>query len=299
MREAGALRIWIVGARPKTLPAAIVPVLVGTAAAADADLGDGRGLSFWRFLGALVVSLALQVGVNYANDYSDGVRGTDDSRVGPLRLVGSGAVAPAAVKRAAFVSFGVAALAGLGLAAVTSWWLVAVGLVSILAAWFYTGGPNPYGYLGLGELFVFIFFGLVATVGSTYVQTKEIATWPVVCAIPVGLLATALLVTNNLRDIPTDALSGKRTLAVRLGDPRTRILFLAMLAGAFIGVVVVGVGWRLPALLGLVGCVALPQPWRRVRSGAVGADLIPVLVGTGRVQLLFGAGFALGLFIGA
>ena len=294
-----ATQLWLAGARPKTLPAAVVPVLVGTAAAANGDLGDDGGLILWRFLLAMVVSLALQVGVNYANDYSDGVRGTDDERVGPLRLVGSGLVEPRTVKRAAFAAFGVAAVAGLGLAIATSWWLVAVGLASILAGWFYTGGSNPYGYLGLGEVFVFVFFGLVASVGSTFVQTEQVDPWPVLVAVPVGLLATALLVTNNLRDIPTDAESGKQTLAVRLGDRRTRVLYVAMMAVAAALVVWVGAAWRPPALLGLVGFAAAVRPCRRVLSGATGMELIPVLVDTGRVQLLVGLGLAVGLFAGA
>ena len=294
-----ATQLWLAGARPKTLPAAVVPVLVGTAAAADGDLGSDGGLILWRFVLAMVVSLALQVGVNYANDYSDGVRGTDDDRVGPLRLVGSGLVEPGTVKRAAFAAFGVAAVAGLVLAIATSWWLVAVGLASILAGWFYTGGSNPYGYLGLGELFVFVFFGLVASVGSTFVQTERVDPWPILVAVPVGLLATALLVTNNLRDIPTDAESGKRTLAVRLGDSRTRQLYVVMLAAAAALVLWAGVGWRWPALLGLVGFAAAVRPCRTVLGGATGMGLILVLVDTGRVQLLVGAGLAIGLFLGA
>ena len=177
---------------------------------------------WWKALLALVVSLALQVGVNYANDYSDGVRGTDADRVGPMRLVGSGAASPRAVKSAAFAAFGVAAAAGLVLAATTAWWLVAVGLVCVVAAWFYTGGEKPYGYLGLGEVMVFVFFGLVAVIGTTYVQT-ETWEWPALYAgVGVGALACAILVANNLRDIPTDTVAGKRTLAVRLGDERTR-----------------------------------------------------------------------------
>jgi 1,4-dihydroxy-2-naphthoate octaprenyltransferase len=291
-------QLWIAGARPKTLPAAVVPVLVGTAAAAAGGLGDAQGIVLWRFLLAMVVSLALQVGVNYANDYSDGVRGTDDARVGPLRLVGSGLVPARQVKAAAFASFGVAAVAGLFLAIATSWWLIAVGVVAIAAAWFYTGGPNPYGYIGLGEVFVFVFFGLVAAVGSTFVQTEQIDGWPVLVAVPVGLLATALLVTNNLRDIPTDRASGKRTLAVRLGDQRTRVLYLAMIVAAF-GFVGVAAFWRVEALLGLVAVGAAARPLRRVHAGAVGPELIAVLVDTARVQLILGLGLSIGLWLGA
>ena len=203
---------WLAGSRPRTLPAAVAPVLAGTGIAAYAD-----GAVWWKALLALVVSLALQVAVNYANDYSDGIRGTDDDRVGPMRLVGSGAAPPRAVKTAAFLAFGVAAAAGLVLAATTAWWLLAVGR-RVLAAWFYTGGAHPYGYLGLGEVMVFVFFGLVAVVGTTYVQTEEL-TWPALyAAVGIGALACALLVANNLRDIPTDTVAGKRTLAVVLGD---------------------------------------------------------------------------------
>ena len=292
-------RLWMAGARPKTLPAAIVPVLVGTAAAADAALAGSRGVSWWRFGLAMIVALALQVGVNYANDYSDGVRGTDDDRVGPLRLVGSGLVPPRDVKIAAFAAFGVAALAGLALAAATSWWLIVVGLACIAAGWFYTGGSNPYGYLGFGELFVFVFFGLVATVGSTFVQTERVDGWPVVVAVPVGLLATALLVTNNLRDIPTDEASGKRTLAVRLGDRRTRWLYVVMIVVAFLLIAVVAVGWRMPALISLLGFVVAVAPVRAVLGGASGPALIPVLAATGRLQMVAGIGLAVGLWLGA
>ena len=205
---------WIEGARPRTLPAAVAPVLVGTGAAAAA--GDARPV---RALLALVVSLALQVGVNYANDYSDGIRGTDTERVGPLRLVGSGVSSPAAVKRAALAAFAVAAAAGLVLAALTTWWLVAVGAAAMLAAWFYTGGSRPYGYRALGEISVFVFFGLVATVGTAYVQVERVTVTAVAGGVGGGALACALLVVNNLRDIPTDSVTGKRTLAVVLGEP--------------------------------------------------------------------------------
>src|SRR5690242_4101043 len=190
---------WVAGARPRTLPAAISPVLAGTGVAAYAD-----DLVWWKALLALVVALALQVGVNYANDYSDGVRGTDADRVGPMRLVGSGAASPSAVKAAAFLSFGVAAVAGLVLAATTAWWLVAVGVLCVLAAWFYTGGSKPYGYLGLGEVMVFCFFGLVAVIGTTYVQTETWRLPSLFAAIGIGAIACAILVANNLRDIPTD-----------------------------------------------------------------------------------------------
>jgi 1,4-dihydroxy-2-naphthoate octaprenyltransferase len=284
---------WILGARPRTLPAAVVPVVVGTACA----VGEPSPV-WWRAAPALVVSLALQVGVNYANDYSDGVRGTDAQRVGPVRLVGSGLASPGSVKRAAFAAFGVAAAAGLLLAALTSWWLLAVGVAAIAAAWFYTGGPRPYGYAGLGELFVFVFFGLVATAGTFYVVAERLTALAWIAAIPVGLLACSLLVVNNLRDIPTDRESGKRTLAVRLGDARTRALYVGsmLLAGAL--VVVVAAGWRWPALLGLGAAVTAVPAIRLVRGGATGRELIAVLGATGRTQLVFGALFALGIAVG-
>ncbi len=293
------LRLWLAGARPRTLPAALVPVVVGTAAAADGAMGTGQGIIWWRFLLALVVSVALQVGVNYANDYSDGVRGTDAERVGPLRLVGSGAASPAHVRRAAIVAFAVAAGAGLVLAAVAGWWLVLVGVAAIAAAWFYTGGPRPYGYLGLGEAFVFVFFGVVATAGSSYVQIERFDRLSFAASVPVGLLATALLVTNNLRDIPTDAQSGKRTLAVRLGDRRTRTLFGAMLGAALAAVVVIALLWRAPAVAGLLALPVCVHAVRVVNRGASGSALIAVLEATGRAQLALGVGLGAGLWFGA
>ncbi len=284
---------WWAGARPRTLPAAVVPVGVGAAAAWGTDV-IGDEVVWWRVVAALAVSLLLQVGVNYANDYSDGVRGTDDVRVGPMRLVASGAAAPGAVKRAAFAAFGLAALLGLALAATTSWWLIAVGLAAILAAWGYTGGPKPYGYLGLGELFVFTFFGLVATVGTTYVAIEHVpnVAWP--AAVGVGLLACALLVVNNLRDIPTDTVAGKRTLAVRLGDTRTRWLYVALVGGALVCAAVCAL-WRPWSLLAVAAVVAAVAPARTVLGGARGPALIPVLGGTGKLQLAYGALLALGL----
>ena len=230
------------------------------------------------------MSLALQVGVNYANDYSDGIRGTDADRVGPMRLVGSGTATPRAVKTAAFAAFGVAALAGLVLAATTAWWLVAVGAVCVVAAWFYTGGDKPYGYLGLGEVMVFVFFGLVAVIGTTYVQT-ETWEWPALYAgIGIGALACAILVANNLRDIPTDTVAGKRTLAVRLGDERTRYLyaFLVLVAAAAVVAVAAATTWW--ALLGLVFLARAAAPTRAVLGGAAGPALIPVLAGHRRLR---------------
>ena len=283
---------WVAGARPRTLPAAVVPVAVGTAVAV------GEGIVMWRFLAALIVALAIQVGTNFANDFQDGVRGTDDVRVGPVRLVASGLASASAVRTAALASFGLAAVFGLALAAAVGWELVLVGLLSFAAGWLYTGGPKPNGYLGLGEVFVFVFFGLVATVGSFYVQTGEVTALAVGAAIPVGLLATALLVINNLRDIPTDAEAGKRTLAVRLGDRTTRIVYVTMLVDVFLLVVVLGVTARMPALLGLVGIGFAIPPIRRVQAGAKGPELIPVLGATGKAQLVTGVLLAFGLALG-
>jgi 1,4-dihydroxy-2-naphthoate octaprenyltransferase len=284
---------WLLGARPRTLPAAVVPVAIGAAAA----VGEGS-VAWWRVGAALVVSLALQVGVNYANDYSDGVRGTDEVRVGPVRLVASGLAPPAAVKRAAFIAFGVAAVAGLALAAATTWWLIAVGVAAIGAAWFYTGGPRPYGYAGWGELFVFVFFGLVATVGTTFVAVERVTWLAVVMGCAAGCLACALLVVNNLRDIPSDTVAGKRTLAVRLGDGPTRRLYVALLAGAFV-LAVVAASWRPPVLLARGAAVVAVAPVRAIRDGARGPALIPVLGATGRLQLAYGALATLGLALGA
>ena len=295
------MKDWIAGARPRTLPAALVPVLVGTAAAAgmNGDTNALKGLFIWRFVAALVVSLALQIGVNYANDYSDGIRGTDTDRVGPMRLTGSGRKSPGAVKRAAFLSFGVAAVAGLSLAVATSWWLIAVGLVAIAAAWFYTGGPRPYGYAGLGEVFVFVFFGVVATTGSAFVQIERITPLTLLVSIPVGLFATALLVVNNLRDIPGDTESGKRTLAVRLGDKRTRIFYIVLVVLPFFTVpFLCGLSQRPAGAFSMFAVLLARKPVQRVIEGARGPALIPVLGATGKVQLAFGVLISVGLFIG-
>ncbi|MFP5320327.1 MAG: 1,4-dihydroxy-2-naphthoate polyprenyltransferase [Acidimicrobiia bacterium] len=289
-------RAWVAGARVRTLPAAVVPVLVGTAAGRGVD----GPLVAWRAVAAGVVALALQVATNYANDYSDGVRGTDDpgARVGPVRLVGWGIKPPGAVKRAALASFAVAGVAGLALAAAVGWELVVVGALCMLAGWCYTGGPRPYGYLGLGEVFVFAFFGVVATVGSTYVQVEQVTGLSLLASVPVGLLATALLVTNNLRDIPGDTVADKRTLAVRLGDARTRTVFVAMVVVALALVVPLAIA-RPAALLALVAALAAVEPIRRVRAGATGPALIPVLAATGRLQLVFGLLLAAGLALSA
>lgn len=284
---------WLSGARPRTLPAAVAPVLAGTATAAWVD-----GLVAWKALLALVVSLALQVAVNYANDYSDGVRGTDDDRVGPMRLVGSGAATPAAVKGAAFAAFGVAGVAGLVLAATTSWWLVAAGAVCILAAWYYTGGSRPYGYLGLGEVMVFVFFGLVAVMGTTYVQAERITAASAYAGIGIGALACAILVANNLRDVPTDTLAGKRTLAVRLGDARTRGLYALLMGAAVVALLGVALGTTWWALLGLIALLPGLRATRTVLGGATGGALIPVLAQTGVAELLYAVGLSVGVLIG-
>ncbi|SDO38385.1 1,4-dihydroxy-2-naphthoate polyprenyltransferase [Geodermatophilus sp. DSM 45219] len=282
---------WLAGARPRTLPAALAPVLVGTGTAAALD-----GFRPLTALLALLVALALQVAVNYANDYSDGKRGTDAVRVGPMRLVGSGAATPRQVLGAALASFAVAAVAGLALAALTSWWLVAVGAACIAAAWTYTGGPLPYGYRALGEVFVFVFFGLVAVVGTTFVQTGRVDGLAVAASVPIGLLSVALLVVNNLRDIEGDAAVGKRTLAVLLGDRGTRIAFAALPAVAF--GVIAGIGAVRPwATIAVVAAPLALAPVRTVLSGGRGPALIGALQQTGLLTLvtgvLLGAGLAL------
>ncbi|NUU17974.1 1,4-dihydroxy-2-naphthoate polyprenyltransferase [Cellulomonas humilata] len=282
---------WVQGARPRTLPAAAAPVLVGTGAAAQ--LGEAH---LGRAALALGVALALQVGVNYANDYSDGIRGTDVDRVGPMRLTASGTASPGTVRGAAFAAFAVAGIFGLALVYVSGyWWLLGVGVIAIAAAWGYTGGKNPYGYLGLGEVGVFTFFGLVAVLGTTYTQADELSWAAWVGAVSIGLLACALLMANNLRDIPTDALVGKRTLAVRLGDRLARRVYAAMVI--------------LPVLLGGIVC-AFASPWTlivlvllapavilavTVLLGARGRALVPVLAGTGLLELGFGVLLGLGL----
>jgi 1,4-dihydroxy-2-naphthoate polyprenyltransferase len=284
-------RQWLAGTRPRTLPAAVVPVLIGSGVAA----GYGR-FSWWRALLALAVALALQVGVNYANDYSDGVRGSDEVRVGPVRLVAAGLAAPRQVLAAAFGCFAVAGAAGLALAAVTSWWLVAVGAACIAAAWFYTGGPRPYGYHGLGEVFVFAFFGVVAVAGTAYVQMSRFSWLALAAAVPAGLLACALLIVNNLRDIRTDTLAGKQTLAVRLGDPRSRVAYAAALLLPFAGAAAIA-AWRPFVLLVALTLPLARIPLRSVRAGASGPALIRALGQTGRLQLAFGVAFTVGLAV--
>jgi 1,4-dihydroxy-2-naphthoate octaprenyltransferase len=287
----GGARRWVVGARPRTLAAAAVPVVVGTVVG---RLGASGGVVWWRAGCAAVVALAIQVGTNYANDYADGVRGTDARRVGPLRLTSSGLATPAQVRTASLLAFGVAGAAGLALAASVSWWLIAVGLACFVAGWLYTGGPKPYGYLGLGEVFVFAFFGLVATAGSAYVQHGRMTATAIAASVPVGLLSVCLLESNNLRDIDGDRAVAKRTLAVRLGARRARWLYIGALAASFASVGLVA-WWRPYALLALV---ALPLAWRpgaSVLAGADGPKLLPVLAATGRIQLVVGALLAIGI----
>jgi 1,4-dihydroxy-2-naphthoate polyprenyltransferase len=293
------LAVWVRGARPRTLGASITPVLVGTAAAGSAIA--------WRFVAALLVGLGLQVGVNFANDFNDGIRGVDTAeRLGPPRLTSSGVVAPRSVLIASLASILVAGLAGLALAAATTWWLVPIGAVAMIALWLYSGGPRPYADLGLGELMVFAFFGVMATAGSAYVQVETVPSAAWWASVPMGLLAVAILVANNLRDIPTDAVAGKRTLAVRLGEHRTRRFYRLCVTGAFVAVLA-GVavdaldrGSGLPAwsLLALGAVAAALEPLRAI-GHASGRPLIGVLVGTARLQIVFGVLLALGLWVEA
>ena len=284
---------WLAGARPRTLPAACSPVIAGTGLAVFE-----HGASWLAAILALVASVALQVGVNYANDYSDGIRGTDAVRVGPLRLVGSGLASPPLVKRAAFVSFGIAGLAGLGLVIMTEqWWLLAVGVACVLAAWYYTGGKRPYGYMGLGELFVFVFFGLVAVCGTAYVQVGQISLATLLTGVWVGALACAILVANNLRDIGGDAQVGKRTLATRLGDPRTRALYVILVALSAVMIILVAYLTSWWALLGLAGLLLIIPAVRVVVSGGRGPTLIGVLKATSLAELVCAIGFAAGLLL--
>ena len=278
------MKTWIAGARLPTLPAAIVPVLVGTAAA-------GTPFRFDRALLAAIVALALQVGVNFANDYSDGIRGTDTNRTGPVRLVASGLAAPAAVLRAAIIAFAVAAIAGIVLSLQVAPWLIAIGFSAIAAAWFYTGGPKPYGYNGLGEVFVFVFFGLVGTLGSTFVQHGAFTLVSLLASLAVGSLTTALLVVNNLRDIPGDAATGKRTLAVKMGDGATRRLYLGLLAAAALATLAI-VPLHPLAIAAFITVAIAIRPVQTILSGATGRALVPVLIDTGRLELAFGIVFA-------
>lgn len=291
------LAVWVQGARPRTLGASITPVVVGTAAA---------GVFVpWRFVAALLVGLGLQVGVNLANDYHDGVRGVDTrERLGPPRLTSSGLAPARSVLIASLGCVLVAGVSGLALAAATTWWLVPIGALAMLALWLYSGGPRPYAELGLGEVMVFLFFGVMATAGSAYVQAETVPAAAWWASVPMGLLAVAILVANNLRDIPTDAVAGKRTLAVRLGDRRTRTLYRVCIVGAFAAIVLgtlvdvldEGSGLSPWSLLALAAAIAAVGPFQRVGQ-AQGRDLIPVLVATARLQVAFGAAFALGLWI--
>lgn len=285
---------WLEGARPRTWPAAVSPVLAAAGVAWHYD-----GFDLRVALLCLLVAFALQVGVNFANDYSDGIRGTDAQRVGPMRLVGSGAVEPGIVRAAAFACFGVAALAGLAIVAQTGhWWLIAVGAACIFAAWYYTGGKRPYGYAGLGEVFVFIFFGLVAVLGTVYVQLGRVPVPGIWVACAIGFLACAILVANNLRDLSGDRTAGKRTLATRLGDGGTRAFYLGLLFAAALSVVGAALTSAQPVLLGLLFVPVLLPAMRRVRLGATGKDLIAVLKATGIAELLCAIGLFAGFFFG-
>ncbi len=280
---------WVAGARPRTLPASIAPVAVGAAAARPIETSWGR-LAL-----CAVVALALQVGTNYANDVTDGVRGTDARRVGPLRLVGSGLASPRAVRSAALGAFLVAGLAGLWLASLTTWWLLAIGAAAMAAGWGYTGGPRPYGYAGLGEPFVFVFFGLVATAGTTYCLSGHVTALSIVAGAAMGAFACTLLNANNLRDLAGDALTGKRTLAVRLGRTGAGRLYVALLVGAF-ALGAACAAWRIGALLVLVATPLALVPLRAALSDDGGPALLPVLVRTARIQLLAGLALAVGLW---
>lgn len=283
------LDLWIAGARPRTLPAAVVPVAVGTGAAISA-----HRFRVVEALLALGVSLALQIATNYSNDYSDGIKGTDEQRSGPVRLVATGLKSPRSVKTAAFGFFALAGILGLVLAVLTSFWLIAVGAAAILAGWFYTGGPKPYGYYGYGELFVFIFFGLVAVVGTVYVQVGIVTLGQLFVAIPVGISSVCLLVVNNLRDIPSDTKAGKNTLAVRMGDKSTRYFYIFLVGSMFIFVALSSLFYR----FALIGLMAVPFAWRPIRSinaGDSGRGLIPALGATGRMQMALALFFAIGI----
>ncbi|HET6920094.1 MAG TPA: 1,4-dihydroxy-2-naphthoate polyprenyltransferase [Jiangellaceae bacterium] len=288
-----ALRDWVAGARPRTLPAAVSPVVVGTGAAAAVG-----SVVLTRAVLALVVAVALQVGVNYANDYSDGIRGTDNARIGPFRLVGSGTASPTNVRTAAFIWFAIACAAGLALVVLTgAWWLLVLGGLAVAAAWFYTGGSRPYGYRGLGEVSVFVFFGLVAVIGSTYVQVGRVTPASVVCGVAIGCLACAILVVNNLRDVAGDARSGKRTLAVVLGSGRTRLLYAGLLTTAYALAIALAIAGRPWVALAMLSAPLAARAARAVIRGSGGAELGPVLRDTATTELCYAALLALGLSV--
>ena len=278
---------WILGARPRTLPAAIAPVVVATALV-------GADFNWFRAALALKVAVWLQIGVNFANDYSDGVKGTDEDRVGPTRLVASGMATASAVRNAAFISFAIASIAGAWLALLTTPWLILIGVISIAAAWGYTGGDNPYGYKGLGDLSVFLFFGVVATMGTYYTQTEKITLLSFIVSIPMGALSCAILAINNLRDRPKDALAGKLTVAVRIGDRNARLMYAALLALAHFAAIATLIPTALLTLLVLPMSIAIS---RQVLSGISGKELIPVLGRTGMLQMVFSILLAIGLGI--
>ena len=278
---------WILGARPRTLPAAIAPVVVATALV-------GADFNWFRAALALKVAVWLQIGVNFANDYSDGVKGTDADRVGPTRLVASGMATASAVKVAAIVSFAIASIAGAWLALLTTPWLILIGVVSIAAAWGYTGGKNPYGYKGLGDLSVFLFFGVVATMGTYYAQTEKITLLSFIVSIPMGALSCAILAINNLRDRPKDALVGKLTVAVRIGDRNARLMYVALLALAHLAAIATLIPTALLTVLALPMSISIS---RQVLSGISGKKLIPVLGRTGKLQMVFSTLLAIGLGI--
>jgi 1,4-dihydroxy-2-naphthoate octaprenyltransferase len=284
---------WVAGARPRTLPAAVAPVVLGTAAAhlaGRADLALG--------ILALLVALALQVGVNYANDYSDGIRGTDEARVGPVRLVGQRLATPGNVKLAALLSFGAAGVVGLALVGLSGAWLMLpLGALAVLAAWRYTGGDNPYGYRGLGEVYVFVFFGLMATLGTEYTQAGAVSWFGLLAAVGVGAVASAILVANNLRDIPTDTDSGKHTLAVRLGDRRTRLLYTGLLGVSVLTLAAMAF-WEPWVLLGLLALPLAAKGVRVVLAGTTGRDLVPVLAATGFYEVAYAVLAAVGVVLG-
>ena len=278
---------WILGARPRTLPAAVAPVVVATALV-------GADFNWFRAALALKVAVWLQIGVNFANDYSDGVKGTDADRVGPIRIVASGLASAASVKAAAFISFAIASVAGTWLAILTSPLLIVVGVAAIAAAWGYTGGKNPYGYRGLGELSVFLFFGVIATMGTYYAQTEEVTLLSFIISIPMGALACAILAINNLRDRPKDELVGKLTIAVRIGDRNARRMYVVLLALAHLAALATLIPTSLITLLALPLSVSIS---RQVLSGISGKELIPILGKTGKLQMVFAILFAIGLGI--